>query len=319
MLVRYDADGALDPSFGEGGAVALNAGNAGNFGSDDVLHAVAIAPSGRIIAVGARGESRYGSDRENLITAYTPTGQIDRSFGRGGRVAFPHLRTSRTHPATALTSVKVLGSGKILVAGYLFGRLLLARLTANGRFDPNFGGGDGKVSLKIEELAECCGEWASLALQQDGKILVTGRASGPRRDRLALARFRPNGTLDPSFGEGGLAPKRTTLRMPNPRDLAVQGDGRIVVVGYGFGVTKSEPAALSFRALRYLPNGKLDQSFGQGGLQLLSPGAQNAAFAALTQANGRVVAAGSLALKNGGRYEAELMLTRYLSGQGPGG
>jgi uncharacterized delta-60 repeat protein len=302
VLTRYGTDGSLDPSFGEGGVVAPKADN--EVGAE-VLHAVAIAPSGRIIAVGAAAESRYGNSGRDLILAYTPNGKLDRSFGFRGEGFFPNLRISRSHPATTLTAVRVLPSGKILIAGYLFGRLLLARLTAQGKFDSSFGGGDGKVSLKVGEPFQCCGEVASLALQSDGKILLAGEVSGAHRYRLALARFRANGSLDPSFGEGGLAPARATWGISDPRDIAVGGDGRILVVGFRRGAGKGP----TFRALRYLPSGKLDRGFGKDGLALLSPGAQSAATAALTQADGRVAVGGVLAED----YESELLLSRYLT------
>lgn len=309
VLARYGTNGNLDPSFGEGGVVAPGANSQGG---DDVLHAVAATPSGRIIAVGAEGESRYGYGRSALVLAYAPDGELDRSFGLGGgRVLFrdPNPRPNLT--STVLTAVRILPSGKILMAGYLYGRLLLLRLTSGGRLDRSFGGGDGKVTLKSREPVSCCGEWASLAIWH-GKILLEGRVNGRRGEHLALARFTANGRLDKSFGKNGQVPVGSTWRMPNPRDIAVQGDGRIVVAGYGFPVRKGEPSALSFRALRYLPSGRLDRSFGEGGLQLLSPGVQNAAFAALTQADGQVVAAGALANGTSHHYESELMSTRFL-------
>jgi uncharacterized delta-60 repeat protein len=190
--------------------------------------------------------------------------------------------------------------------------LLVARLTATGKLDKSFGG-DGKVLLKVGEPFYCCNERASLALQPGGRILLAAEVQGRRSGHLALASLLPDGSLDRSFGRHGLVASRPTYRLPFPRDVAVQGDGRIVVVGYGPGAPKGLSHGLSFRALRFLSNGKLDHGFGQDGLQVLDPGAENSAKAALTQRDGRVVAAGSLLRVDHEHFETELLLTRYLS------
>jgi uncharacterized delta-60 repeat protein len=315
VLIRYRPDGRPDPSFGEAGVVAPAAVN--QLPAARVLHAVAVAPSGRIIGVGAESESADGEHRRALVLAYTPEGHLDRSFGHGGQIAFriPPFPRSRGHAgdgsSNTFTAVQVLPSGKILLAGYLLGRLSLARLLPNGRHDKSFGDGDGKVSLEIGRPYFCCAEWASMAVQSDGRILLAGVLERHDIFHLALARFRPNGTLDPSFGKGGLLEERAALRMHRPRDLAVQEDGRIIVTGIG-----KPGLGLSFRTMRLLPDGTPDQSFGSGGLQLLNPGVDSAAYAALTQGNGRVVTAGSLLLQNGDHHETQLLLARYLASAG---
>jgi uncharacterized delta-60 repeat protein len=252
VLARYATDGTLDPSFGEAGVVAPRTG--GELALDKVLHAAAIAPGGRIIGAGAESESQYGTHRKPLVIAYTPEGKVDRGFGRNGSVVF-RVPLHNLGYSNAFTAVKVLPSGKILLAGYLHGWLSLARLLPSGRHDRSFGGGDGKVSLRIEEPTSCCGEWVSLAVEPDGRIVLAGEVQGGGEGfHVALARFRPNG--------------------------------------------------------------RLDRSFGNAGLQLLDPAPQNAAFAALTQPSGRVVAGGVLARDKGDHNETELLLTRYLSGSG---
>jgi uncharacterized delta-60 repeat protein len=316
VLARYTTAGILDPTFGTGGVLGPRTEN--DAIEDFVFHAVAIAPNGRIIAVGAGNENPYGFDREGFVVAFKPNGEFDQSFGGGfylGAVNLFRDRDPHRNPtSTTLTAVKVLPSGKLLIGGYLHGRLLLARLRANGKLDKSFGGGDGKATLRIGKPFECCGEWASLALQKDGKILLAGEVKGPRRHHLALARFLPSGKLDQSFGKGGVLSSRPTYRLSFPRDVGVQGDGKIVVVGYADAPSREGVKGLALRALRFLPSGKLDQSFGSRGLLVLSLGPDNSAKAALTEPDGKVVIGGSTLRVDREHFETELLFSRYLSG-----
>lgn len=318
VLARYRSNGSLDPSFGHRGIVAPKPASEGGDAAHPVqgggvLHDVAIQPSGRIIAVGAQNEF-HGARPAGLVIAYKPDGRIDRSFGNRGRVLFPV--NPRAFEYTALRSVKLLPDGKILVAGYRHGRLFLARLTRGGNLDRRFGGGDGTASLKINYISGqfCCPQEASLALGQAGQILVGAEGRRGRDEGLFLAGFSADGRLDRSFGAGGLLAGGTARRMPHPYDLAVQGNGRIVVVGEG--PSTSEGSVPDLAALRLFPDGTLDRSFGRHGIKALKAGEIATAHAALTQSNGRVAAAGAFAVPSGKSYETTLLLTRYLPGSG---
>ncbi|HVQ60403.1 MAG TPA: hypothetical protein VMS60_16010 [Solirubrobacterales bacterium] len=302
VMVRYGLDGAPDPSFGLAGAVAP----APRFAREDTLYGIAVAADGRIVTVGSRNEHErkyhYG-----LVTAYAPDGQIDRNFGHRGRVFIASFPSSE-FSTTILSDVEILPSGKILVAGYRSDRLLLARLRPNGRLDSSFGGGDGQVSLQLRGRSAFIGDWsASLAIQADGRIVAQGAVRGDERDFPAVARFRADGTLDRSFGRDGMVAPDALRGIPDVHGVAVEGDGRIVVVGARAG---------EFRALRFLPDGTLDRRFGLDGLQQIGLDGAAGAGAAFTQPDGRVVAGGWLARKIGTGVESEsqLVLTRYLPG-----
>ncbi len=313
LLARYRPDGSLDSSFGNRGFVAPKPPyepdrrhpEAGGF----VLHDVAIQPGGRILAAGAQNET-HGGPPAGLVIAYRPDGRVDRGFGDQGRILFPSPRDNRS---TLLAAVAPLPGGGVLVAGYRHARLFLVRLTAGGRPDRAFGGGDGKVSVKVNAGSNvCCQETASVAVDRHGRILVQGEAARGGGDGIALARFTPDGVLDRSFGRNGLLAFGTASRIRFPHDVAVQGDGRIVIVGWVPKTGKSFTPDLA--ALRLLPDGRPDLSFGNAGLHRLVAGDRSAAFAALTQPNGRVVAAGALARQVGEeRFETELLLTRFLA------
>jgi len=315
LLARYRPNGQLDRGFGQGGTVAPRPPfkpelPGGPLFGGTVLHEVAIAPGGRIVAVGARNESFPRPAA--LVIAYRPDGSIDRGFGRDGRVLLePRRQGIVNYTNTGLFAVRVLAGGKILVAGYRNGRLLLARLRSNGALDPSFGDGDGKVVRGVG-TSGCCPGGASLAVQPDGRIVVQANRFSRNAQRAVLLRFHPNGQLDRSFGDGGVAAPGPPSYLKDANDIALQPDGKIVAVGSA-AVSRSREVPFAFAAVRYRPNGQLDRSFGRGGLQTLARGVRSIALAAVPGAGGRVVAAGGFttdSLEEGG--EARLLLTRFL-------
>ena len=299
LLVRYQTDGSLDPSFGEGGFAAP----AHSHFTREVFRGLAIGPDGRIIAVGSRDEIER--DGTGFVAAYTADGQLDSTFGKKGFVSMRAQRRGFGASPALLSDVEILPSGKIVIAGYLGGRLLVARLMPSGGPDLSFGDGDGKVfPSRLKSTSLFTGEWsASLAVQPDGRIVVEGevRTLGDRqlriRDHPTLARLRPNGKLDRSFSRDGLVSPKAVRSLARGRDIALQADGRIVIAGWDGGPR------------RYLPNGTLDRSFGSLGTQAI-PGVLQAA---LTQADG-VVVGGYLGRTVGDRFETDLLLTRFLAG-----
>src|SRR5213076_1055916 len=98
---------------------------------------------------------------------------------------------------------------------------------------------------------------------------------------LALVRYQPDGSLDPSFGTGGIV--STDLGAAGQGNAAaVQPDGRIVVVG------QSTSGAITTTVLvRYNPDGTLDPSFGSGGIVSIDLGANAVATAVALQGDGK--------------------------------
>jgi uncharacterized delta-60 repeat protein len=305
-LVRFRDDGSLDPSFGDEGTVAPRPRAAG----DEALHDVVVLPGGRIVAVGGKHE-RQGGPPAGLVVAYRPDGSVDRGFGKRGRLLFRAPEGRKEY--TGFKAVRRAPGGKLLVAGYSRGRLIVARLTAAGVLDRGFGG-DGKVVLGIGENTGCVGDCdlkTSLTVQPGNRILVAA-------DRALLApklvRLRGNGTLDRSFGRSGVV--SFARRLFKAKDLALDGRGRILVAGIGERFFSRRDVRIVFKTVRHLPDGKIDRGFGRGGAQTLPVGEASAAFAALTQASGRVVVGGGAQLADGGRAARNrLLLTRYSDGR----
>jgi uncharacterized delta-60 repeat protein len=184
--------------------------------------------------------------------------------------------------------------GKIVAAGTAESSdaayFAIARYTSNGTLDRTFGS-RGKVETAFGPAGSAANAWA-VAVQPDGKILVGGELffeeSGQSQNAIALARYRSDGALDPSFGvEGRVTTPIGGWPSRGARALAIQKDGKIVVAG----ARKSDSKTL-FALVRYTRNGSLDGSFGSAGLVTTSLGSVDGASDVLVQPNGRIVAVG---------------------------
>src|SRR5215813_8718294 len=288
---RFNSNGALDASFGTGGKVTTDFG--GRFGG---ARSIALQPDGKIVAAGGLV---IGLFNDFVLARYNSNGTLDTNFGTGGKVI-----TDFGVSADAM-SVAVQPDGKIVVGGsanldggYNFE---LVRYNNNGTLDATFGT-DGKVTTTfgVPQQGFSYALAYSLALQQDGKIVLAGEATVNGDRDFALARYNSNGTLDPSFGTGG---KVTTTFGQNDVafSVAVQPDGKIVTAGF---------ALFKFALARYNSNGTLDPSFGTGGKVTTAIGGLNDAAGRLAlQGDGKIVVSGRSYI-NGNFHSA---LVRYNS------
>src|SRR5262249_31181393 len=105
----------------------------------------------------------------------------------------------------------------------------LNRKTANGVADGTFGT-SGAVTTTFSNVTQVVP--TALAIQSDGKILAAAHVSGGVTiwDDLTVVRYNTNGTLDTSFGSGGIVRiERATHTIIN--DMAILGDGTILLAG----------------------------------------------------------------------------------------
>jgi uncharacterized delta-60 repeat protein len=163
----------------------------------------------------------------------------------------------------------------------------VARYTTTGAPDSAFGSG-GKVRTDFGGSFERA--WAVL-VQADGKIVEVGdgSAAGPQTLDFVLARYNGDGSLDGGFGPGG---KVVTTFEPDSLDTGqaavLQPDGKIVVAGR----TRKLGVSGSLGLARYLPDGRLDASFGGDGL-VVTPVTPTMVPAALAlQPDGNLISAG---------------------------
>ena len=159
----------------------------------------------------------------------------------------------------------------------------LARYLPDGSPDPSFGG-DGRVQ---SDFGDTRAEVRALLIDAQGRILAVGTTISfdGIGSAVALARFMPDGTPDPSFGQGGRV--ETRLGLSGAADATIARDGDIVVVG-----SAQRTGALLPTVIRYLPDGSLDPAFGDGGVREVRAGGFSAFRAVALDGTGRIVALG---------------------------
>jgi uncharacterized delta-60 repeat protein len=251
---------------------------------------VAIQPDGKILAV---SELQDGNSHWWFgVYRWLPNGDLDRSFGSGGFVAndlgaFPMPHT-----------VALQADGKILVGGQIecadlqlcFG---IVRYNPNGSLDGSFGASG--IARATFPRSRCGCEIHDLAVQRNGRIVAVGwrfRGGDAQDDMLlAVARFLPNGQLDPSFSRDG----RLSLDFGYGDDLgsavAIQADGRIVLGGVASYRYRTEA---DFAVVRLRQNGTLDRAFSRDGVQSVNFAGRryDDVYGLDLQPDGRIVAAG---------------------------
>lgn len=224
-------------------------------------------------------------------------GEMDASFGVGGVVS---IAVTDDPSVDDPAPIAIYPDGGIVVATKEGGGdFVLFRFAADGTPDGTFGS-HGTVTIDLGGDDQPM----AVAVQADGKIVSMGTSSRAGLVRLALARLDPDGSIDTSFGSGGIVIDDFGDDT-SARAMALQEDGKIVVVGWVGRFFSSSFAA------RYGTSGALDPTFGAGGVALSRFGlAGDAPSAVVVQPDGKIVACGLAYV--GGDY-GDWLLMRYLA------
>ncbi|HEY7428820.1 MAG TPA: hypothetical protein VH682_31610, partial [Gemmataceae bacterium] len=260
LLARYNTDGSLDTTFGNGGYASTTVPSGGQL---DNVNTVAIDSQGRIVVAGFV-QSTDGSSSP-FLARYLSNGTLDTNFGNQGIVI---LSTGMSSP----NSIAIDGSDRILVAGLVVPSSSsgdwtsqLVRITSSGTLDTSFGGtgtgvqtiqsapngidlefgagnGDGTFSpsapvVTIDGQGRILlGEMEVIGPTQDfvGKEGTTtnyasnvgygyagGFAVNYYKTELEVACYNSDGNLDPTFGSAGIA----TMDVGSEADSAAQDNG----------------------------------------------------------------------------------------------
>jgi uncharacterized delta-60 repeat protein len=251
-LVRYEADGALDASFGGGDGIVVTDVTAGAF---DHIHGLGLQSDGKIIAA---GHNEGFPDADFVLARYMSTGELDASFGLGGIVITDLGESDDFGNAMAIGALDT-----IIVAGSTDSDgdpdFAILRYLANGTLDSAFGG-DGIVVTSLGPdffLAEAY----AVALLGDGRIVVAGTALNGNNGTFdfVLARYEADGDLDPTFGGGHGLVFTDFGSDESATSVKIQADGKIVVAGFGDPFFDTD-----FIIARYNSDGTLDGTFGGG-------------------------------------------------------
>jgi uncharacterized delta-60 repeat protein len=223
VVFRLNTDGSLDNSFGsaETGVVMINNGYDGA--------KVLVEPDGKILIVGML--LNFTDIRPTILLArYNPDGSLDSSFGTGGKVTY-RINDQDSSPGGAALQP----DGKIVVAGvYSSGsenHTVMLRYNPSGSLDTGFGA-NGIASIESGLFGA-----NTVLVQTDGKITAISNASdgASGHNGFAVVRLNSNGSLDPSFGAGGVSVFPINAGGTNyayASHGALQPDGKILVTGY---------------------------------------------------------------------------------------
>jgi uncharacterized delta-60 repeat protein len=183
---RYNPDGSLDTSFGSGGIA---------FGPQAWGISGALYPAGTTNAGDIVEEGDYNSQYQ-VLARFNTNGTLDTTFGTGGEVmtAMPGMSLI----GEAQGGVVVTSTGQIVALSFGDNQFVLARYNANGTLDTTFGQG----GYFITSVADPSASLNDLLQQPNGDLIVPVEGSNGAWN---LYRFNPNGTLDTSFGNQGIA------------------------------------------------------------------------------------------------------------------
>lgn len=274
------APGDLDTTFGVSGGYVVS--DLFSAQVDERGNDVAVQSDGKIIVVGSRDA---GGPNDYVIVRYNTDGTLDSTFSGDG------VFTLNNSTNDTLNAVVIQSDGKIVAVGESnsLAEAYVIRLNSNGTLDTTFSG-DGILEAASAGIA------LSATLQTDGKIVVgTRNTSGVS----IILRINSNGTLDTTFDTDGIV--SLSPNNYDPYGLAIQTDGKIVVVG-----STSIAATSDFSTVRLLSNGAYDTSFDGDGIATTAVFAgQNNARDVVIQSDGKLIVGG------GGSPDAALV--RYNS------
>ncbi|MBZ9752227.1 hypothetical protein K7W42_15335 [Deinococcus sp. HMF7604] len=304
-LLRYTADGVLDPTFGTAGKVITE------LTGDEQLFALDQQADGKLVAAGSKRVSGGPSGTDFVVIRYTADGALDTSFGTNGQAV---IAVGAGGSADTPYGLSIQSDGKLILAGFTplepgssDTEVAVVRLTTSGALDTSFGTG-GKVVFPVGAAGNLDIANA-VRVQLDGKIVVAGYTYDPAsNDDIFVARLTGAGVLDTTFdGDGKVITRASTTVSDRANSVAIQSDGKIVVAG-GVGdrglQTRSDAVVV-----RYTSAGALDTSFASGGIGFYALGAGlDNIYTVRLQGDGKPVLGGSS--NNGDPSGTDMVLAR---------
>ncbi|GAA5234286.1 DUF4214 domain-containing protein [Verticiella sediminum] len=273
-IVRMNAEGTLDTTFGDNGKAVL-----GSVSSLAQAYALEITADGKILLAG----SDYGSG-DMMVVRLTSDGELDPSFGDGGKALAGTTAYSEYGYA-----MLVQPDGKIVVTGYTgYGYnspITAVRFEADGTVDATFG------TAGVASITQVSGLFGGtgVAMDSDGNLLVAGgRELYPSND-FVVVRFKPDGTQDTAWGTWSTASVDLAGGSDEAKSVLVLPDGKILLAGTASAADYSTTHAA---VVRLHADGTLDTSFGEQGKVLVEIGLNGDIHNMIRQPDGKLVLVG---------------------------
>ena len=295
-VVRYNADGSLDGTFGTGGKVITSFGS-----QSDEAFAVVVQADGKIVLGGHYRSATQGLDF--ALARYEANGTLDAGFGVNGIATTPvHVGNSRDS-IYGLALQTIAGEQKIIAVGGE-GDFTLSRFNANGTLDNTF-----RIGQTLNaEFGTVIGAARAVHVSADNKIIVVGHANND----FALLQLKEDGTDDTTFGgSGAIVTKVSATNWNSATAVTRQADGKVVVGGW---VYSGGGSSADFVVARYTTEGVLDNGFGTAGMTItpVAPGTKDdAGRAILLQIDDRVPTVRSIVAGSANDSNYDFAVTRY--------
>ena len=256
-VVRLNPDGSLDSTFGTNGATVIPLPQQNNFDNGNEAFDVVVLQNGDIVT---GGQYRLGSQNQDPCRDASGRCSTLNFYGPDGTPLGTNLMNigSDGQHREAITELLLMPDQRIL--GTIASSFSVIMFNPNGTVDSTFGTNG---LLRVPDFFGRTSLTATgLALDSNSKILVSGRTTNINQaNGLVTVRLTTNGSLDPTYGEGGKTRVADTAtgRSVAGADILVEPNGKILSVG--------KQGTL----VRYREDGTLDQTFGQAGV-LTIPG-----------------------------------------------
>ncbi|WP_437974371.1 hypothetical protein WMF11_38610 [Sorangium sp. So ce295] len=287
-IARLTSAGALDPDFAEGAMLSTRIGSSS--GAEAQAFGVGHQVDGKIIAMGWH---ETPEPRDIALWRVGANGATaDPEFGNNGKALVD------TGGEETVVDGLVLANDKILVAGARDARMMVARISSNGRLDTAFAAPNGFWALDRSSTAR------AVAVDREGRILVVGEVDTGGQSDGILARFLATGQPDTTFGTGGQQVFGASASSERTAAIAVLDDGRILVGG-----SAGKDGSSDFEVRRFLEDGAADPSFGASGVVALPiTDGDDVAEDAIVLPDGRILVVGNAT----GGVTPGPVLARYL-------
>ncbi len=273
-LVRYNVNGSLDGGFNGTGIVTLDTPS---FLRE--AHSVIQQADGKLVVFGKNEFSQFSFARLNT------DGSLDATFGSGGVVTVALSGTAIGWSVIQQQDGKLLAVGQVYNGSWY--DVGIIRLSTSGSLDTSFNG-TGK-----REFSVGAGNDFPYALiqQQDGKIVIAGSADDTYYSDGFVTRLNLDGSTDATFGASGIAVTNIGKSYFNNgwKSLLQQGDGKLVVSGYGMEIGMS---TAGFATARFDTNGLLDSTWAGDGIVVDGGDTDDVNTTMAQQSDGKIVVSG---------------------------
>ena len=273
-ILRINANGTLDSSFGRNGLDSLN------IDKINTATGIVVQPDGKIVVSGDVQKNEYNEQR-TFLCRYMPDGGLDPTFGETGIVVSQYVNATTSNSLIIRTDGKIIrGSNYNLYGDHP--AYMLEGFNTDGSKDESFGdNGVAKYYFGSGQSGVWNNGMYSMVLQPDGKIVCTGVSGQDEDIFMAVCRFNNDGSVDESFGDnGGTITPYKNFNSIYSLSIDVQSDGKIITCGNALGISDNDSPLL---LCRYSENGQLDPNFGENGISstltdTISLGAQTVHF-----------------------------------------